>query len=962
MVKSVTELNQKDIEVKWQKIWKKEKVFEPEIDAKKEKYFSTVPYPYANSVLHIGHGRGYTTPDIFVRYQRLIGKNVLFPLGFHITGTPVLAVADSIKNGDKKQLKLTKEAISDYVSDESERDELVKSFENPYEIAKFFSSTIEGSLDSIGISIDWTRKFSTGDETYQKFVEWQFKKLSDCSLLVQGKYPILYSVADGNAVGEDDIKDGDVDKVSVSEMTYILFKLKDSDEFFAVATLRPDALFGTTNLWIDSKGKYLRIEVNSQIWIVSADSLVKLEHQFDSVRVLSKHKGSEFMGKFAITPIINREVIIAQASFLDSKQGTGLAYSSPAGSPHDFMGLKEAVLEGRLHEDVKVINTVETKDKKGSVIKYRGSCPAEDKCIKFGVSKSTDFEKLELAKTELYKEEHYGGKLNDLCGEFSGIYVKAAKEKVTKRLIELNLGGVFYETSRRAVTRGGNEVIVANLDGQWFLDYSGNETKRKALNLLDAMSYNPSKLRDTQRDYLNWVMMRPCARRRGIGTLLPFDPDWVIESLSDSTIYQMLYLIQNIITRERLDAKQLSFELFDYVYLGEGNLRIISEQSRIPEKVIEEMRNSVLYWKSFDFRYTAGAHMSNHLSFLIYHYALIFPKDLHPKNITIGGMLVRNGEKISKSKGNGIPLVRVHKKFGSDLYRLYVALAANYDVEMDFRDDEIFQLEDKFNKWKTLIVNSIKREVKRYDDFSQTNKWLISKFYSRVREYFSYMDSLRIREAYVGILYEFLNDLNYHKRRCGESETFDVIRFVAKDYVNLMTPAIPHICEELWQMLEGKGYSSLAVFKTVCDKFIDKHSEDVEGFTESILRKISIEKESKQIKGLKEVKIVQAGRDKFKLFDAISENLERTKEVKEIFSNLNRDFSDDKKFISKFVPKTLRDGLSFYMGEDEQRQFICDLIPFLEKEFGCRVEVVSNDDLENKVYALPNEVGVILSD
>ena len=81
------EINQKEIEKKWQKIWEENKVFDAK-PKKQEKYFGTVAYPYANSILHIGHGKTNVTAEIFLRYQRLLGKNVLFPMGFHISGTP----------------------------------------------------------------------------------------------------------------------------------------------------------------------------------------------------------------------------------------------------------------------------------------------------------------------------------------------------------------------------------------------------------------------------------------------------------------------------------------------------------------------------------------------------------------------------------------------------------------------------------------------------------------------------------------------------------------------------------------------------------------------------------------------------------------------------------------------------------------------------------------------------------
>ncbi len=942
---------QRDIELKWQKIWQEKEIFKPKVDNTKEKFFITVAYPYANSAMHIGHGRTFTMADIIARYNRVLGKNVLYPMAFHISGTPVLAVADAIAKGDKKQIEMTRDAISDYISDKVAQDKLIESFKDPYKIADFFSGKIEETFNTIGFGIDWSRQFSTGNDTYKKFIEWQYKKLFELGILVRGKYPILYSVLDENAVGEDDIKDADIDKVTIQEMTYILFKLEKSEEYLVVCTLRADALFGATNLWVSSKIDLIKLEVNGKIWVVAKDAFNKIKYQFDNVKFICDVNSSDYIGKNVIVPIVNREVIIADASFLDKNHGTGIAYSSPAGSPHDFMGLVEAKKEGRILENLKVINTVNTFDKAGKQIVYAGSCPAEDKILKFNVKSSLDTQKLEDAKLELYKEEHYSGKLNELCAEFEGVYIKHAKDKVKEKLEKMGLGGTFLETSRRAVTRTNDNVIVANLEGQWFLNYKEDHIKEKAYNFLDNCKYLPEKLKDTQIGYIKWVEMRPCARKRGIGTNLPYDKSWIIEPLSDSTIYQMLYLIHHIIIREKINPEQLSFELLDYVMLGAGSIEIIIKQTKIKKEVILEMRREVEYWEGLDIRYTNHGHMSNHLSFLIYHYALIFPQKNWPKNITIGGYLIKDGAKISKSKGNGIPLMRMKDTYGVDMYRLYVAIAANYDVEMDFKDEDIFQLEKKFNKFKDLISKSLTRKVKNYDSFNITNKWLISKFYSYVENYFNMMNNMRLREAYVGIFYEFLNDMNYHERRTSFDETLDVIRFIAKDYIILMSSAVPHICEEFFESYRAtelqsyraseQKFVSLAKFETDYKKLIDKKVIDIENISRNLIENISRIKETKKLDKINKITLLQASDLRFELFDSISKLLEKTKDFKVIFSELSKNFPHDTKFIQKFVPKTLGSGLNAYLSKNDEHKLLTELKVFLEKEFNCEIELQS---------------------
>jgi leucyl-tRNA synthetase len=226
--------------------------------------------------------------------------------------------------------------------------------------------------------------------------------------------------------------------------------------------------------------KFRPIEVEPdlvQVWIVSEAAVCKLENQYDEVQVLSKHQGMEFVGAEAKTPLTGHIVPIAAASFLDSHHGTGLVYSSPSGSPQDYMAFKEAQRDGRLPQELKVINTVLFKDKKGQEIRIDGECPAAAKIAKYGIKTSTNAD-LEKCKQELYKEEHYGGVLVNV-GEFSDIPIRHAKDKIHAALVGCKLGGTLYEPSRRAVTRAGQPVIVARLRGQWFLNYSGVDTSRK---------------------------------------------------------------------------------------------------------------------------------------------------------------------------------------------------------------------------------------------------------------------------------------------------------------------------------------------------------------------------------------------------------------------------------------------------------------------------------------------------
>ncbi|MEM0136153.1 MAG: class I tRNA ligase family protein, partial [Thermoplasmatales archaeon] len=156
------------IEEKWKKKWEESCIFEPRMNGKK--FLITVPWPYCNGALHIGHGRTYTIGDIVARYRRMIGYNVLYPMGFHISGTPILAFSKKIERGDEQTINLYRSYLELY-GDDPDR---VKEFAEPSKIAEYFSGKIINDFTNMGFSIDWTRKFTSGEPIYNKFVEWQF--------------------------------------------------------------------------------------------------------------------------------------------------------------------------------------------------------------------------------------------------------------------------------------------------------------------------------------------------------------------------------------------------------------------------------------------------------------------------------------------------------------------------------------------------------------------------------------------------------------------------------------------------------------------------------------------------------------------------------------------------------------------------------------------------------------------
>ncbi|MFQ6054136.1 MAG: class I tRNA ligase family protein, partial [Candidatus Bathyarchaeia archaeon] len=244
------------IEEKWQRRWAEAGIFEADPDPERPKYYLTVAYPYPNSPPHIGHGRTYTLTDVHARYRRMQGYNVLFPMAWHLTGTPVFAMVDRLKERDE-------DLVDTFLNLYKVPKEKLHELEDPIGMTSYFRKEYKRAFQSIGFSIDWRREFTTIDPYYSKFIEWQFEKLREGGYITQGSHPVGWCPHCGNPVGQHDTV-GDVEP-EIEEFTVI--KFGRGEEFFPAATLRPETVFGVTNMWLHPNVEYVRARVDEENWV-----------------------------------------------------------------------------------------------------------------------------------------------------------------------------------------------------------------------------------------------------------------------------------------------------------------------------------------------------------------------------------------------------------------------------------------------------------------------------------------------------------------------------------------------------------------------------------------------------------------------------------------------------------------------------------------------------------------------
>lgn len=792
----------KEIEEKWQKAWEEARIFEADPDGR-EKFFLTVPYPYLNGNLHAGHTRTFTIGDAFARYMRMKGYNVLFPLGFHVTGTPIIGLAELIAKRDQRTLEV-------YTRYHDVPLEDLLTLTTPEKIVEYFAREALSALRRIGYSIDWRRKFTTMDPAYQKFIEWQFWRLKELGLIEKGSHPVRYCPNDQNPVEDHDLLMGE--EASIVEFTVIKFRLENSDLIFPCATLRPETIFGVTNIWL-RPSKYVIAKVDGEKWIVSREAFEKLKYMDRHVELVKEVDAKEFIGKKVIVPLVNRAVPIFGAEFVDMDNATGVVMSVPAHAPYDFVALRD------LGANIEPIVIISSGNK---------DVPAKEIVEELKIKDQNDPE-LEKATKILYKREFHTGVMLENTGKFAGMKVSEAKEKVEKELKDLKVGDVFYEFSEKPVVcRCGTKCVVKVVKDQWFLRYSDEGWKERVLEHLDSMTIIPDYYKEEFRNKILWLKDKACARRKGLGTRIPWDREWLIESLSDSTIYMCYYILAKFINSGQIRAENLTKEFLDYVLLGKGSLEL-AKNSGLSEDLIKQIRREFEYWYPVDLRSSGKDLVANHLLFYLFHHVALFEKSLWPRAIAVNGYVSLEGQKMSKSKGPLLTMKRALETYGADVTRLYILHSAEYDSDADWKSREIEGLSANLERFYNLVKENYLREP---TEITMLDRWLISRFQRAVKEVREAMDRLQTRRAVNYAFFEVMNLVRWYLRRGGKN-----LSIILDDWIKLLAPFAPHMCEELWH-LKHEGFVSLERYPEFDPKKIDEEAERAERYLEQLVEDI----------------------------------------------------------------------------------------------------------------------------
>ena len=936
----------KQIEEKWLTLWEAAHIFEADPDPAKQKIMVTFPFPYMNGPLHVGHAFSAARVDVYARFKRMQGYNVLWPWAWHWTGQPILGASQRIARGDQAYIQVLREV--DGVPEEE-----LQKFVDPKYMAQYYTNEGKIAAKRVGFSVDWRREFTTVWPTFQKFIEWQYKNLKELGYVTRGTHPVVWCPKDQSPTGDHDRQSGE--GVTPQEYTLIKYKL-DKNTVLPAATFRPETIYGITNLWVNPEALYVEATVNShENWIISQDAVEKLREQEKTITIQRVFKGKELVGKTFENPLTHDKLPILPGWFVNTKTATGVVYSVPAHAPFDWLALKDLQQKPEIMHDFGVDPQVVLQIKPVSIIAVDGfgEYPAVEIVEQMGIKDQQD-PKADQATKELYKKEFHSGKLKTNCRVYAGKSVREVKDQLIADFKKQEISDVMYDLPEPVVCRCMTPCMVKILSDQWFLNYSNSQWKEKAKEVVTQMKIYPETARASFYATIDWLKEWACARTTGFGTPLPWGEGWIIETLSDSTMYMAFYTINKHINQNNIQPEALTPEVFDYIYHGKGDREQISRTTNIAIQLLEEMREEFLYWYPFDLRNSAKELVPNHLSFCIFHHAALFPPQHWPKGIGVNGMLMVEGQGMHKSKGNFITLKGAIDKYGADATRCGLMIGAEGMDDPDWRADNVKELQNKFEALTSFVINII--TAAKQSENTVLEHWLQNKLQYRIQEVTESLEELKTRTALQIALFEVWNDIRWYIQRKGNTNAI-VLVDVVKVWVKMLAPFAPYISEELWSQIGEAGFISTAQWPKFDETKLYIGAEEQENFIIDILTDTQNILKATKISP-KHLVFYTAAAWKWRIYLSILEKVKagetKISEVMKEFSS-NPELKSHMKDIAVLVPKIIKVATKLSTNrkinmikiqEIDEKQVMQNALEFLKDRFSAEISIYSEEDKE----------------
>lgn len=738
-----------EIEFKAQKYWEQNRIFVAKEDPNKSKYYCLSMLPYPSGNIHMGHVRNYTIGDIISRHQRMLGKNVLQPMGWDAFGLPAENAALEKKLAPSKW-----------------------TYENIAQMRK--------ELKRLGFAIDWNRELATCNSDYYRWEQWLFLRMYEKGLVYKKKSVVNWDPVDQTVLANEQVIDGRgwrsdalVERREIaqwflkitayteellagldnltgwpervktmqrnwigrSEGAEINFALKNSSAHITVFTTRPDTLMGVTYLALAPQHELIKelamrdkkiaafAEKCSNIKVAEAD-MATLEKEGIATNLVAIH------------PITKKEIPIWIANFVLMEYGFGAVMSVPAHDQRDF--------EFACKYNLPITPVIRAAD---------GS--------------EWDFSKAAFTTR---------GVLID-SGEFTGLTSQKASEKIIAYLSEKKLGckKINYRLRDWGISRQrywGTPIPIVNCSKCGVVPV--NEKDLPVILPENVYLENPaSPLKDIP-EFINTKC--PICGEKAIRETDTFD------TFMESSWYYARYCCRD------------------------QNRAMLDDRAR--------------YWLPVD-QYIGGIeHAILHLLYARFIHKVMRDEGLlnmdEPfANLLTQGMVLKDGSKMSKSKGNTVSPNAIVEKYGADTARLFIAFASPPEQSLE---------------WSDAGVEGAHRFLKKLWDFAYKYKQILQTFNKDHKEMAineqSTQTQLNIRRQIHAILLQANKDmqrLQFNTVVSAAMKLLNVLQTIPAEeeyqfilaegfsiLLRILAPITPHITHELWITL-GFGDNILDV-------------------------------------------------------------------------------------------------------------------------------------------------------
>ena len=726
----------KSIEEKVRSYWDKELTFSVSEDSKKPKYYCLSMFPYPSGKLHMGHVRNYTIGDVLSRFHRMLGFNVLQPMGWDAFGLP----AENAALQNKSAPAAWTYSNIDYMKHQ---------------------------LKQLGLAIDWKREIATCRPEYYKWEQWLFTELFKKKLIYKKISTVNWDPVDQTVLANEQVIDGkgwrsgaviekkeipqyfmkiteyadellrDLDglegwpeQVKTMQRNWIgksygceiEFSIKDHADHIKIYTTRPDTLLGVTYLAIAAEHPLASLIKKNNPTIEAFINECSRGGVAEADLATAEKIGID-SGLRAIHPITQKEVPIWIANYVLISYGSGAVMAVPAHDERDFHFAKKYNLNIE-----QVIEPIDTK--------------------------TMNLE--EAAYTD------YGRLINS--GEFNGLEFQEAFDAIVNKLTSLHKGKKTTQFRLR--------------------DWGISRQRYWGCPIPIIKCHSCGEVPVPEKDLP--VVLPESIVMHGVGSPIK----------KDESFYKTTCPSCGKPAERETDTMDTFVESSWYFarYPSYNN----------PNAMVDERSN---YWMPVD-QYIGGIeHAILHLL-----YARFFNKILRDlglikhsepfKNLLTQGMVLKNGSKMSKSKGNTVDPQSLIDQFGADTARLFIMFAAPPEQSLEWSDSGV-EGANRFLKrlWKAVYDHHAKGKIASYKEgvLTAQTKNLRFELHQTIQKI---TDDIQRRHSFNTAISSVMELMNTFAKVEGEDAiTVSVKQEVIQNVILLLNPFVPHICHALWDQL-----------------------------------------------------------------------------------------------------------------------------------------------------------------